>query len=97
MLQCNMNAQAAPSPRLQSDLEDILGSLQFARRNEDLGRLALLTYWEVRRWARIARREPLAERAARAITERPYTSRVEFLGVIDGVIAELESIQRELH
>lgn len=96
MLRCNMTAPATVDP-LKADLEDILGNLHFARRNEDLGRLALLTYWEVRRWARIARRGLLAEHAARAITDHPHPTRGEFLRVIDGVIEELESIQREPH
>lgn len=82
---------------LQADLEDILGSLHFARRSGDLGRLALLTYWEVRRWARAAHQELLAEHAAQLITEHPHPTRVEFLKIVDGVIAELESIQRNLH
>ena len=85
------------SPDLQDDLEDILGNLRHARRNEDLGRLALLTYWEVRRWARVARQEALAAHAARSITERPAASRDEFLAVVDGVIAELETLRQRLH
>ncbi|HEY1393490.1 MAG TPA: hypothetical protein VFV25_08930, partial [Methylibium sp.] len=67
------------------------------RRTEDLGRLALLTYWEVRRWARTARQELLAEHSAEVITEHPHASRLAFLKLIDGVIAELEDIQRQLH
>lgn len=91
----------SPPPRLRShlrtELDDLLGSLTFARRSEDLGRLALLTYWEVRRWARVARLELLAEHSAKVITEHPHASRDDFLQLIDGVISELEGIQRELH
>lgn len=82
---------------LQNDLEDILGNLHYARRAGDLGRLALLTYWEVRRWARAARQELLAEHAARAITHHPHATRDEFLAIVDGVIAELESVRSKLH
>jgi hypothetical protein len=96
MLQCNMNASKRPID-LENDLEDILGSLQFARRSEDLGRLALLTYWEVRRWARVARQDLLAEHAAKVITEHPHPTRVEFLEIVDGVIEELKSIRSSLH
>ena len=96
MLQRSMNASKQPID-LQNDLEDILGSLQFARRSEDLGRLALLTYWEVRRWARIARHELLAEHAAKVITEHPHLTRVEFLEIVDGVIEELKTIRSGLH
>ncbi|WP_374668223.1 hypothetical protein [Ramlibacter sp.] len=95
MLHRNMNAVAAPA-RAQHDLDDILGSLYHARRKEDLGRLALVTYWEVRRWARETRHEHLAEVAGRAIIDPPLRSRDDFLGVIDEVIAELEGIRRAL-
>lgn len=95
MLHCNMSSML--SPALQDDLEDILGNLHHARRNEDLGRLALLTYWEVRRWARVARQEALAADAARSITDRPAASRDEFLAVVDGVIAELETLRQRLN
>jgi hypothetical protein len=95
MLHCNMNPQVTQS--LQLDLEDILGSLRYARRNEDLGRLALLTYWEVRRWARAAREELLAAHASNAITEHPHATRTEFLAIVDSVIEELETIRSGLH
>lgn len=82
---------------LQADLEDILGSLQFARRSEDLGRLALLTYWEVRRWARATRHELLAEHASKVITDHPHPTRLDFLQLVDSVIAELENIRAQVH
>jgi len=96
MLHRNMIA-AKPQVDLRTDLEDILGSLQYARRSGDLGRLALLTYWEVRRWARVARQDVLAEHASKVITEHPHPNRVEFLRIVDGVIEELESIRGQLH
>ena len=40
MLHCNMNT----SPSIQLVLEDLLADLHHARRNTDLGRLALLAY-----------------------------------------------------
>ena len=42
------------SPHQRLVLEDLLGDLWHARRSGDLGRLALLSYYEVRRWARMA-------------------------------------------
>lgn len=95
MLHCNMRAQTHQLLRLH--LEDILGSLHYARRSDDLGRLALVTYWEVRRWARMARQDLLAEHASRLITDHPHASRAEFLALVDGVIEELETLHRNLH
>jgi hypothetical protein len=95
MLHCNMNKPL--SPALHRDLEDVLGSLQHARRTGDLGRLALLTYWDVRKWARFAQREALAALAAEAIAAEPHASRDAFLSRVDQVIVELESIRSGLH
>ena len=44
------------SEELRLALEDVLADLWHARRNDDLGRLALLSYCDMRRWARVARR-----------------------------------------
>lgn len=95
MLQCNMTKQL--SPALHRDLEDVLGSLRHARRTGDLGRLALLTYWDVRKWARFAHRDALAALAAEAITPEPHASRAAFLSRVDNVIAELENIRSGIH
>ena len=82
-------------PPLKLELEDVLGSMVHARRNNDLGRLALLTYWEVRRWARLAHRDALAARAADVVLTQPLPSRVAFLEIVDTVIEELQRIQAE--
>lgn len=84
-------------PTLGRELDDLLGRLTFARHREDIGGLALLTYWEVRRWARAARLETLAEQSARVVTGHPHPTRAAFLGVVDDVINELESLRRRLH
>lgn len=91
MLRCNMNADLATAERL--DLEDVLGNLQHARRTEDLGRLAHLAYWDVRRWARRAQRHMLAERASDLIIRHPHQTRATFLELVDDVIEELECIR----
>lgn len=82
-----MNTTPAP---IQLGLEDLLGELQYARRNGDLGRLALLAYCEVRRWARVAGEEDLAEQATVLITHSPQVSREAFLNQVDGLIVQLE-------
>lgn len=91
MLQCNMNA----SPSLLLDLEDLLADLRHARRTGDLGRLALLSYCEVRRWARKAGHDDLAARTAAMVTAGPHGSRQAFLEEIDGLIASLQSLLAE--
>jgi len=91
MLHCNMKAKL--SPALQTDLEDVLGNLVCARRTGDLGRLALLAYWDVRKWARWAHRDALAAVASELVTAQPYPSREAFLAAIDGLIQELERIR----
>lgn len=90
MLHCNMNTPT----RLQLELEDLLADLRHARRSGDLGRLALLCYCEVRRWARHACEPDLAETAASMITASPHASRKTFLEGVDALIHGLESAQR---
>ena len=87
MLHCNMKASFVS---LQNGLEDILGDLRFARRSGDLGRLALLAYCEVRRWAREAGAQELAKHSSELINNCPYASRGEFLAAVDALIVELE-------
>ncbi len=77
----------------QWDLDDLLADLHHARRRADLGRLAFVAYCDVRRWARGAGREGLAEQASRIVTESPHQSREEFLAQIDQLIASLEALQ----
>lgn len=82
---------------LQLQLDDVLGSLRYARRTDDLGRLALLAYCEVRRWARCARQDSLAEQACELVARSPHRSRTEFLALVDQVINELEQIRSATH
>ena len=90
MLHCNMNAS---SLSLQNGLEDLLGDLRFARRKGDLGRLALLTYCEVRRWARQAEAKELARHSSALVNNFPHASRDDFLAAVDELIAELEQVR----
>jgi hypothetical protein len=78
---------------LQLELDDVLGSMQHARRSGDLGRLVLLTYWEVRKWARFAHRDALAALAADVVNRQPFASRNDLLALVDQVIGELELIR----
>ncbi|MDH4290809.1 MAG: hypothetical protein OEV65_18915, partial [Aquincola sp.] len=57
-----------------------------------LGRLALLAYCEIRRWARMAGEQELAQHASELITHSPYANRAEFMEQIDRLIVELEEI-----
>ena len=75
---------------LQLGLEDLLGEMYFARRSGDLGRLALLAYCEVRRWARVAGEQALAEQSSGLIHNGPHANRDEFIASVDALIDELE-------
>ena len=90
MLHCNMTSAMS----LQLGLEDLLADLRYARRRDDLGRLALIAYCEVRRWARDAGDPVLAEHASELITRGPHVSREAFLEHIDSLIHELEEVPR---
>ena len=81
---------AASSVSLQLGLEDLLGDLQYARRSGDLGRLALLAYCEVQRWARVAGEQEVAKHSAEIVNHIPHASREEFIAEADELIAELE-------
>jgi hypothetical protein len=89
MLRCNMNI----SPGLQLDLEDLLADLHHARRSGDLGRMALLCYCEVRRWARKAGQAELAALSSAMITGSPHASRQAFLEDMDKLVQRLEALQ----
>ena len=86
MLHCNMKATLD----LKLGLEDVLADLAHARRQGDLGRLALLSYCDVRRWARLARKEALAQRSWRLVVDMPYATRETFLAEVDCLIREAE-------
>lgn len=77
---------------LRAGLEDLTGDMVYARRNADLGRLALLCYCEVRRWARLAGEQRLAELSCALATAQPAGDRIEFLTRVDDVITELEHV-----
>jgi hypothetical protein len=93
MLHCNIASIMNISPSLQLDLEDLLADLQHARRSGDLGRMALLCYCEVRRWARKAGQADLAAVSAAMITGSPHASRQAFLDDMDKLVQRLEALQ----
>ena len=92
MLHCNMISTSS----LQLGLDDLLADLRHARRGNDLGRLALLAYCEVRRWARSAGEPELAQHAAEMVTASPHRSREDFLEHVDSLIHELEDARPRL-
>jgi hypothetical protein len=55
-----------------------------------MSRLALLAYCEVRRWARLAGEQSLAERSTELITQSPPASRAAFMAQVDALITDLE-------
>jgi len=93
MLHCNMDTDL----RLELELDDLLADLRHARRQGDLGRLALLAYCEVRRWARSAGQPALALHSAEMITGNPHVSREAFIDRVDGLISELECLRPAVH
>lgn len=93
MLQRNMNTPPVP---LQLSLEDLLGDLQHARRHQDMSRLALLAYCEVRRWARQAGESALAERSAALVTRSPQATREQFMAEVDELIEQLQQAHGRL-
>lgn len=78
--------------RLRLALEDVLADLWHARRSGDIGRLALLSYCDVRRWARVAHHELLARHSQELVLGSPYANRAEFLSAVDRLIAETEQV-----
>ncbi|MBK6851864.1 MAG: hypothetical protein IPG93_09660 [Burkholderiales bacterium] len=80
------------SPKLQLGLEDLLTDLRHARRHGDLGRLVLLSYYEVRRWAKLAGQVRLAELSAVLLERSPYANRIGFMSDVDKLIGELEAL-----
>lgn len=92
MVHCSMTTSAS----LQLALDDLIADLRHSRRLGDLGRLALLAYCEVRRWARHAGQPALAAFSAEMMTGNPHTTREAFLDFIDRLLYELLQLQREL-
>jgi len=86
MLQCSM----AHATSLKLNLEDVLGDLWDARRREDLGRLALVVHCDLRRWARAAKQELLAQHSQDLVLACPHASREEFIQRVDRLIGEAE-------
>lgn len=80
---------------IQLGLEDLLADLHFARKHEQLGRLALLAYCEVKGWARRAGKPDVADSALRMFSENPCVNKSEFLQRIDDLIATLELHENE--
>ena len=87
MLHCNMNTS---SVSLKTGLDDILRDLRFFRKTGDVGRLALLTYCDVRRWAREAGAQELARHSLALVNDSAHLGHEEFVAAIDELIVGLE-------
>jgi len=77
--------------RLKLALEDVLAALWHARRNGDLGRLTALVHLELRRWARVAGEELLAQRSQELVLGCPHLDRQELVCRIDRLIEHAEA------
>ena len=84
------------SEKLKLALEDVLADLWHARRSGDIGRLALLAYCDVRRWARVAHHEGLAAHSQELVLSSPHSDREHFLSAVDRLIAEMEQAHAEM-
>jgi hypothetical protein len=62
-----------------------------ARRHGAAGPCAVLLHCEVRRWARQAGEQALAQQASALMLDGPLASREEFLAQVDRLIGELEA------
>ncbi len=82
---------------LQLRLDDLLAELQHARRNDELGRLALLIYCEVRCWARQVNEPTLAAHAGAMFTEQPHVSREVFLAQVDSLIVQMTAVSQRYY
>lgn len=82
---------------IQLALEDLLADLHFARKHEQLGRLALLAYCDVKRWARLAGKSDVADMAVRMFAGKPSPSREDFLRDIDQILASLQDHEDRNH
>ena len=89
MLHCNMTTSLS----IQLGLEDLLADLHHARRHQELGRLALLAYCEVRSWARQAGESGISEHSTQIFTQDPCVSKEDFLAKVDILILALERLQ----
>lgn len=81
---------------LQLGLDDLLAELQHARRYDELGRLALLAYCDVRSWARQAGEMGVAHHSTAIFTEHTHTNKETFLQQVDDLIAELQQARPRL-
>ena len=76
--------------QLRAGLEDVLAELHHARRSGDFGRLAVLSYCDLKRWARVAGNESLAQRSWELIFKCPHATRDDFLTEADTLIQDAE-------
>ena len=81
---------------LELGLDDLLAELQNARRDDALGRLALLAYCDVRRWAREAGEMGVAHQSSAIFTNQPHANKDAFLEQVDELIAELQQVRPRL-
>jgi len=80
---------------IQLELEDLLANMRFARKHNELGRLALLAYCEVKGWARRAGKPDVADKALQMFSQCPHLTKQEFIEDINSLIARLALHEQE--
>jgi hypothetical protein len=79
----------------QLALEDLLADLQFVRKHDQIGRLALLAYCEAKGWARWAGKHDVSDKALEMFSQSPYHTKQEFLKEVNNLIAALEAHEEQ--
>lgn len=75
---------------IKQALEPVLADLRYARKHEQVGKLALLVYCDVKRWARHAGKGDVADLVMRMFSESSCKSKGDFLQDIDELLGSLE-------
>ena len=75
-------------------LEDLMADLIHARRQGDVGRMALLCYCDVRHWARQAGQAELAQASSQLFTQPIPHDRQSFLNEVDEILDELKQLSQ---
>ena len=82
--------------RICAAAEDLAAELTHSRRHDDVGRLALLCFCQVRQLAREAHESQLSELSWRMFIGTVPQDRESFLARVDAVIDELQRVRTKL-
>jgi len=96
MLRRHMMTSIKSQSVLEDLLADLLADLRYARKHDQLGRLALLAYCDVKGWARRAGKQDVADTALRMFADHPSTTKQDFLQGIDKLIQILQGHEEQI-